>query len=62
MERRRFVNLHMLYDSKLDEKSSYESELDESQSTLGDNENQCLNYDIRENPSVLSVVVVAIPQ
>ena len=58
-ERRRFVNLHMLYDSKLDDEAPLsESELDESQSTLGDNENQCLNYDIRENPSKPSVVVV----
>tara|TARA_B100001778_G_scaffold4782_1_gene4099 strand:- start:97 stop:1458 length:1362 start_codon:yes stop_codon:yes gene_type:complete len=58
-ERRRFVNLHMLYDSKLDDESPLsEADLTSSQSTLGDDEDQCLNYDIRENPSKPSVVVV----
>ena len=58
-EKRRYVNLHTLYDSKQDEESVLsDSELNSSQSTLGDNEDQCLNYDIRENPTKPSVVVV----
>ena len=49
----------MLYDSKLDDESPLsEADLTSSQSTLGDDEDQCLNYDIRENPSKPSVVVV----
>ena len=58
-ERRRYVNLHMLYDSNLDDEAPLsEAELEKSQSKLGDGERDCLNYDIRENPSKPSVVVM----
>ena len=58
-ERRRYVNLHMLYDSNLDDEAPLsEVELEKSQSKLGDGERDCLNYDIRENPSKPSVVVM----